>query len=556
MLTFLQIENILLIESVKINLTGTLCVLTGETGAGKSIILNSILFLLGKKIKTDKKSLTRVGCETGFVLGIFDISNLANLKTFLSEKSINSGDEIIIKRVINSAGKDRCLLNDQIISSTLLEEIGSFLMEVNRQNEQISLLDTKQHIKILDEYAKCAHQVSELSKIHSTLLETRRNLAQAKSEFEKEQADIEYLEHLISEIDDLNIKENEETDLVARKSKISALENDFAALKSIEEKLFGKYDIRHSLVSVSRTIPSNADESLQGMEQSIERILNELNSIEVTIKHKFLQNEYNPHEIEDVNERLFLIRDISRKYKVQSFELPQLLEETKTRLANISINEGNIKKFEQLERKITQEYLSLAQTISDIRKSATGNLEFYILRELNSLKMDGAVFKVNITKSETYKSDGFDIVEFTAKTNPGMPFGYLNKIASGGELSRFMLAIKSALIDTTQVPSIIFDEIDSGIGGETSEAVAQKLLKLSNKIQVILVTHQAQIAVKADLHLKINKNVNMDDDHSITNVYPISEAERENEIARMLSGSYDAESILAARRMLKQSSRV
>ncbi len=549
MITFLEIENILLIKKAEIEFDKGLCVLTGETGAGKSIILNSILFLLGKKIKTDTKSLLRNGTEKGGVSGSFDISKNSSLKTFLKDKGFEVEDELVIKKVIGASEKERSFLNGSLISNSMLTEVGNFLIEVNRQNEQIGLLEKSFHLKILDLYAETGSELSLVENAYRELTLIRGELKQTEILLEKFKNDRDYLESLVAEIEGLALEENEEQILNDKKIEVSKILKDVQNINECQQKLFYEKNIRSSFVSALKALTGkNAPEDNQ-FELIINRILNEIDELEEALNSYSKEKNYTEYDLDKINERLFLIRDIARKYKVKPEELTSFLDSQKEILNQINFSDEKIHILRKKETEAVFKYKEFASSLSEKRKMLAKKLESQINEEFADLEMKGANFIVEFKEnSEIFGSTGVDAVEFLVSTNVGMKLASLAKVASGGELSRLLLAIKIALLKVNMMETVIFDEIDAGIGGKTSTAVAMKLLELSQNVQVILITHQAQIASKAKLHLKIQKG--MVENAVQTSIFALNKEERELEIARMLSGETSKEAIETAKKML------
>ena len=546
MINYLNIENILLIKKQEITFSKGFCVLTGETGAGKSIILNSITFLLGKKTKSDKKNLLSFGAQKGQVCGSFDISQNDFVKDLLNQNEIeHNGGELILKRIIFDNTKDKCFANDILISSRLLSEIGDFLIELSRQNEQSFLLMPKYHLDILDKYANSEPHLSVLYQKYAKLISIKKTLEEAETEAKKVADEIEFIEHSISELSKHNFQDAEEAELSNRKIELSKQEKQATSIREIKAKLFANNNIKNTIFTASR----QASDLNPELSTTLENILSELDRAEDILDITLRDSTYSERELEEIAERLFLLKDMSRKYKINGNEIGTFLETQKNRLEKIEQNNSQIIKLKAQEKESLKEYILEAQKLSILRQKVAKQLEEEVKSNFSELNMQGADFIVEF-RNTSPSQKGTDLVEFKVKTNPGMPFGELSKTASGGELSRLMLAIKSTIISTSQVKSIIFDEIDSGIGGATANSVAQKIKYLSTKIQVILITHQAQIAALADEHLKIEKIINFETQNTQTTVHQVTGQKREEEIARMLGGNLSDENILAARNML------
>lgn len=548
MITLLEIENILLIKKASVSFKSGLCVLTGETGAGKSIILNSILFLLGKKTKVEPKNMIKQEAERGVVTGSFDISGNVLLKDFLKEKGFEVEDEIIIKRIINRSEKDRNFLNESIVSNGLIAEIGHFLIEVNRQNEQTELLDKSSHLKILDSYAETEIEMLFVKNTYKDLLKIRSEIEEVSTSLDKFISEKDFLENLVNEIEGLNLEENEEQILNEKKIEISKAIKDASAINDVMQKLFYEKNVRSGFLYANKVLANKGEENGQ-IEQIIERILNEIDLLEEAMNVQIQGKNYSEFDLDNLNERLFLIRDTARKYKVNPNDLLQFLSSQKEILNKLNTSDKRLKLLKEEESKLISKYKEFAKLLSCKRKEKAKELEAKVNAEFEDLEMQGASFIVSFKEIDAKETQtGMDMVEFLVSTNIGMNHGGIVKIASGGELSRILLAIKVVLLKSNNLNTIIFDEIDAGIGGKTSVAVGLKLKQLSTSVQVILITHQAQIASKADMHIKIQKAVNGETVE--TSLFILSSQEKEIEIARMLSGEASKEALGAARSLL------
>lgn len=555
MLLTLQIGNILLIKDETIEFAEGLSVLTGETGAGKSIVLNAILFVLGKKTKTATQNLLRSGENQGIVVGVFDISKNILLANLLSgdgfaDLGIDVTQDLILKRVLLEGGKNRCYVNDKIVSVSLLEQIGDCLVEVHRQNEQKGLLLKQNHVRILDEYCGAKNLSLEVAGLYSKVIRHQRELEEQIKAVEHYKNQQDYLSNVVKELSALNVQKGEELSLIEERRNLMQNEKLFGVLNGIKTKLFGQNSVNGLMAICSKgLVQFNGNEEVEKIEGSIDRIYNELEDLESLLEESLGKSEFDPIRLDDIEQRLFSIKEVTRKYSTTCDDIPELLAKNMNMLEQINSAETLIAGLNRQIAHARVEYFKKAEDLSNIRQAGTTKLEEFINSELKDLKFDGAEFKVEVIKTAGQLStNGINEVCFIARTNIGTPFGDIAKIASGGELSRFMLAVKSAFLTQDGVPTIIFDEIDAGIGGATSEAVGKKLQDLALKNQVILVTHQAQIASKARLHFKISKS--SADGNTVTRVVKLGKDERVREISRMLSGDEAVESLQNATRML------
>lgn len=550
MITFLEIENILLIKKAEIDFKSGLCVLTGETGAGKSIILNSILFLIGKKIKYDSKDILRKGVEKGSISGCFDISSNSSLKAFLLEKGFGIEEELVIKRVLAYGQKERSFINGSIVSTILLSEIGNFLIDVNRQNEQVGLFEKSNHLKILDLYGGLGSELSLVENAFNELLKIRQEIKETTTLLEKWRHEREYLEVLVGEIEALKVEMDEERLLMDKKLEINKTLKGIQAVNDILQKLFYEKNIRSSFVFALKAATDKTEIEEGILETVIGRILNDIDLLEEILVNHSKSNQFTEYDLDQVNERLFLIRDVARKYKVRPDELPAFLENQRVLLNRINLSDERLCSLAKKEIELKEKYNKYAFALSEKRKLAAIRIEERINSELQDLEMQGAIFKVLFKETAVKVSiTGDDSIEFLVSTNRGMPPASLVKVASGGELSRILLAIKIVLLKVNMRQTVIFDEIDAGIGGKTSIVVALKLKDLAKAVQVILITHQASIAAKGSFHLHIYKNI--ENDIAETKIQVLSLEERVKEIARMLSGEISSESLETAKKMLQ-----
>jgi DNA repair protein RecN (Recombination protein N) len=539
MLTSLNIKNIVLIESAEIDFSNGFTVLTGETGAGKSIILDSLSLCLGARANAD---LLRKGTLAGSAIACFDVSKNLEVKAILEENSIEFEDELIIRRTLTDDGKTKAYLNDAPISAGLLKQLSSHLVEIHGQNDQSGLLDNKNHLKILDEYAEIDR--SALQKFYQIWKEKQRNLNDLIAQAEKARAEKEYLEHSLQELDKEKIYDGEEDELVQKRSILQSKEKLSNTLESTLNQIAGENDLMAQIGAAQRILSRNKasfDESIQNRFSSIEDVL-EKAATEVSEAHNQLEKirgdfEISDISIDDLEDRLYRIRELCRKYSRPSSELVAYAEEIRTALKLIESNDSSVKQLEAEIKTAEEAYLKEAKKLSEKRKSSGETLNKNVEKELSFLKMSGCRFKVMIEEKlvENYSADGIDSIKFYISTNPAAPLGDIAKIASGGELSRIMLALKVCLSDVKSAETIIFDEIDTGIGGAVAEAVGDRLATLGKKYQVFAITHQPQVASKGDTHFKIIKKLTKISAETV--VTKLVQDERREEIARMISGS-------------------
>lgn len=547
MLVSLNISNIVLIEKLNLEFGNGLNIMTGETGAGKSILLDAMSLALGARSDI---GLIRSGCDMAAVTAEFDFVN-DNVKQILDENGIDYNDGLILRRTLSNDGKSRAWVNDVPVSIKTLKQIGDEIVEIHGQFENHSLLDAATHLASLDEYAKLnntefANVLNETAKAYSDLHESQKRLKQLTDLLEKSESEREFLEHNVSELRKLNPQPGEEEELA----------NIRAAMMDAEKNA----GILTDAVTVLKNNGNSLDEQICSVAHILERIKTDPNPYQDSIDklydaantvaeigEKIHPENTNVDDIDSIEERLFAIRAVARKHRCLADELPNKLIEMENQLNAIDNSDAELKKCRMDVDKHTKTFNEFANNLSKLRKSAAENLRKQILIELPDLKLGSADFVVDIQKSEP-TINGTDNVIFMIKTNPGTPFAPLHKIASGGELSRFMLALRVVLNNPNNKKTIVFDELDTGISGATASAVGERLNKLAQNEQLLVITHSAQVAGFADKHFKISKQ--SDKDSTTTSVIEITGDNRINEIARIISGAKITEEAIATAKTL------
>ncbi len=549
MLTHLYISNIVLIEKLDLEFGTGLNVLTGETGAGKSILLDALALALGAR---SDAGLVRHGCDTANVIAEFDRVN-PDLKNLLEENGIDIEESLILRRNLGADGKNRAWANDVPVSIKTLKQIGDLLVEIHGQFANHTLLNPATHRSVLDAFGvlnipKYNELLLLVQEKYNDFYESEKRLKELELMVEKSEAERDFLEHNVQELSALNVRIGEEEDLAIRRSAMMNAEKDAAilsdaisALNSNGETLDSKiFNVAHILERI-KTEPNPYAESIDALYNAAQ-IISE-------VSEKLTPQDIDIASLEEVEERLFAIRAAARKHRVSADELPDKLKKMSDQLNIIENSDEELKKLttEVKRKKIDFDKYSAALTNS--RKEAAEQLRSKILKELPELKLGSADFIVDIKTAEP-SSRGCDDVLFMIKTNPGMPFAPLNRAASGGELARLMLALRVVLATEGSAHTFIFDEIDTGISGATASAVGQRLNRLAKNSQALVITHSAQVAGFADKHFKISKQ--SEQDKTTTNVIEISGDDRINEIARIISGTkITPESLATAKTLIK-----
>jgi len=551
MLTQLAIRNIVLIEQCDIVLAKGLCVLSGETGAGKSILLDALGLILGMRSET---RLIRNGKEQASVTATFDISENQPVTTALQELGLESSDELIIRRTLSSDGKTKCFINDSPVGVNALKTLSEYLVEINGQHDGRGLLDSSTHREFLDLYGAFGKLAEEIKKAYQEWKALQQQLEASLALMEQAEKEKDYLQHVQQELSKQNIAEHEESELAEKRTKMMQSEKLAANLDDALKELRLNKGVVGMLASAQRILARShyaAEASFTLAIEALERAANEAEEAEQLLEKLLRTSAYDQNKLEQMEERLFAIRGLARKYHVTPDGLPALLQEVNAKLAALNNSRQINQDLETALEAAKIHYHTLARQMSQERQKAALYLEQTVAEELQKLKLSATIFQVQLeTLPQTRWSEhGLDAVQFMAATNKGASLAPLNKIASGGELSRFMLAMKVALAKVKSTPTLIFDEIDTGTGGAVAEAIGKRLATLGERNQVLVVTHLPQVAACGNYHLHISKQEQ--NGETFTTVKALSEVERREEIARMLSGEVISEEArVAAVRML------
>lgn len=557
MLTRLSIRNVVLIESCEIDLGQGLCVLSGETGAGKSILLDALGLVLGAR---SDSGLVRKGEEQGSVCAEFDISGNHNAKSALKELELEGSDSLIIRRSITADGKTRCVVNDQAVTVAGLKKIGDCLVEVHGQHNQQSLQDSSLQREMLDDYAKLAKERKAVAAAYrewKTLADERQKLMNDIAAAAREQ---DYLNHMRSELKELDPQPGEEETLSTQRTNMMQSEKLYGVLNETIGELNSGKGVIGSLRSAQRTLtrsPLTSTEAFASVIDGLEKAAIEAEEAIYALEKIGEDSTFNPEKLERVEDRLFALKAAGRKYNMPVDELAALYEDVQKKLALITSQEHQLSDMEKKLSAARAAFTEAAAVLTAGRKKASAKLEKTIASELAPLKMENTRFRVRIDALDEglWSEWGADAVRFECATNvtkseKDIAYAPLSKIASGGELSRFMLAMKVALSSVRSTPTLIFDEIDTGTGGAVAAAIGERLSLLGETSQVLVVTHLPQVAAHGDQHLRVIKQEKAK--KVTTSVENLSKPEREEELARMLAGAtITAEARKAARKLLE-----
>jgi len=532
-LTLLDIRNIVLIEALTLDFAAGLSVLTGETGAGKSILLDALGLALGGR---GDAALVRSGADSARVTAEFDVAAAHPARALLSGQDIEIEGSIIVRRQIKADGGSRAFINDQPVSAALLREAGALLVEIHGQSDDRGLLAARGHRALLDNFGGLAAPLAAVRSTYTALAAARAAEATAAAQLETDARDREWLDHAIKELEALGAEPGEEVALAearAAMQKGARLTDDLAAI----DALLGGHDGGSGkLAQAARRLDRIAveHELLGEALESLDRALVEAGEAEARLAAAVQALDADPARLEATETRLFELRAMARKHRVDADALPALAETLQGRSAALVAGTDGLRALVRATAAAVADYAAAAAALGSARRAAAGRLDAAVAAELAPLKLDAAKFRTVVAPAEP-GPEGSERVEFEIATNPGAPFAPLIKIASGGELSRFVLALKVALAETGSAGTLIFDEIDRGVGGAVASAIGDRLSRLANGTQVLVVTHSPQVAARGAHHWRIAKAVA--DGVTRTAVSPLDDGERREEIARMLSGA-------------------
>lgn len=548
MLTELLIRNLAIIDEVQVPFREGFNALTGETGAGKSIIIHALNFLVGGKSDID---LIRAGEDSMLVEAVFDLSKCPHLRTLLDELGIDLEDDtLILSRELSRTGRSRCRINGRAATVTMLKQIGKALVDIHGQHEHQSLLEPANHLRFLDAFG--GDEISALKEkytdLYRKLMQVERELAELQQSERERMQRLDLLRYQADEIDKANLREGEEEELLQERQLLANAERIAERVNYSVRRLMddgGALDTLGEAIQALKEI-ADLDTTVQEWHNTLSQAFDNVQEIGFELERYASRIEFDPERLEEVESRLDLIRRLKRKYGDTISAVLQYRRQIEMELQRLETSEERLEALQKEREMLRKQLAEAALALSKARGEFARQLERTVQNHLKSLMMERARFKIAIDRTPdpnglllpdgtfAFGKDGIDQVEFLISTNPGEPLKPLEKIASGGEISRTMLALKASLQRTHEIPVLVFDEIDVGIGGKTAEAVGEKLREVSRYAQVLCVTHLPQIAALADWHLQVEKVTEGRRTRVI--VTPLQPQERVKELARMLSG--------------------
>jgi DNA repair protein RecN (Recombination protein N) len=556
MLVQLAIRNIVLINHLNLPFGPGLTVLTGETGAGKSILLDAFALALGSR---GDGSLVRAGEAQGQVTAIFDLPADHPARRAAAAQDLAIDGDLILRRLQFADGRTRAFVNDEPVSLQAMRAIAQKIVEIHGQHDERALVEPASHRALVDAYGGLRDEGQAVRAAHRLLRAARDMYAAEQARVEKARSEADFLRHAHDELANLAPSNDEEEWLAERRSLMMQAEKIVADLRDAQEAIAGESSAVAGLGGVMRRLErrrAQAPTLIDPVVKAIDATLVALDGAQAALETALRETAFEPGELERVEERLFALRAAARKHGTSVDQLPALAEKFAADLASIEAGEARLSELKTAADSASEAYHAACATLSKARAASAARLDKAVAKELPPLKLQGAKFSTDLARDESADStDGYDRVEFRVQTNPGARPGPLMKVASGGELARFMLALKVVVADRGSAPTLVFDEIDTGIGGSVADAIGQRLARLASGVQVLAVTHAPQVAARADAHFRIDKAPLNGGKTVVTRVAVLDPDERREEIARMLAGAtITDEARAAAGRLLAEAS--
>ena len=547
MLLGLSIRNVVLIDRLDLTFQRGLSVLTGETGAGKSILLDALGLALGAR---SDNALVRHGADQATVSAEFAVPETHPVRALLTEQALTAEGNLLLRRQVGRDGRSRAFINDQPVSIALLRRVGDGLVEIEGQFEQHGLTDAATHRRLLDSYGGLRTAADETAATWRTWRQLQDARVEAEADLQRAQRDEAFLRHAVAELEAMDPKPNEEAALSETRSLLMHRGQVIEAMQAALAELSGDRGADAALAAAQRRldrIAAKAGSQIEPILAALDRAAAEIADATAELQRLSADPDLDPRRLEQVEDRLFALRDLSRKHNTPVDGLAQLRDDFSARLAAVEDQGGALERLAKEEAVARQAYVKAATALNKRRVEAARRLDAAINTELPPLKLEKATFRTSVARLEEsqWSEAGLDHVAFEVSTNPGTPPGPLGRIASGGELARFMLALKVVLATADPVPTLVFDEVDSGVGGATAAAVGERLARLADSQQVLVITHSPQVAALGAHHWRVQKisdeavpeKRKADQRPVLTRVEALGAADRREEIARMLSGA-------------------
>ena len=553
MLARLSIRDIVLIDRLDIDFATGLSALTGETGAGKSILLDAFALALGAR---GDASLVRHGLEQGQVIAVFELPTAHPARALLASNDITSDDELILRRIQLADGRTRAFVNDQPVSGQVLRALGAALVEIHGQHDERALIETSTHRRLLDAFGGLEGMVAGVERLWTEHCARDEDLVRHRAGVERARREADWLRHAVEELTRLDPRPGEESSLAERRALMMQAEKVAADLRDAHDTVAGAHSPLPMLSAALRRLERRSAQAptlIEPAVKSFEAALHALEEARGHLDQALRASDCDPQELERMEERLFALRAAGRKYNVPVDELSALCARYAADLHLMDESAEKLAALKDAAEEAAERYRSAASALSSERLKAAAKLQQSVNAELKPLRLERARFLTEIvSEAQAAGPHGMDRVEFWVQTNPGTRPGPLMKVASGGELARFLLALKVVLADRGSAPTLVFDEIDTGAGGAVADAIGVRLARLAGRAQVIAVTHAPQVAARADRHYLISKSAVEKGKRVATRVVEVAAERRREEIARMLAGAeITAEARAAAERLIR-----
>ena len=539
MLKSLIIKNIVLIEKLKLNYDTGFSVFSGETGAGKSIILSSLGLAIGMRADF---SLIRKGESEGVVIAEFQINKEHLAYKKIINHGLNSGNDLILRRVLSRDGVSKAFVNDNLVTANFLKELGLILVEIHGQNEKIGLLDPSNHIKILDRYSNSDKKLLEVHKSFSNYKKLQKILYELENLESNKTSQLQEIQNDLNLLENLNLKEGEYEDLIKKRNLMAQHEKIFTAINNINNLIDGEQgnflsNISKNSANLEKIFSDNNKiDEVEALQKSINSMLIEGKDIILNISKIKDSFTFDQRGLDQIEQRLFDINNLSRRFKIEPENINSKLIKLKEELEVLENSSENYEKIKNKVHLAKEQYDESSKILSEHRKKFATNLADLINNELAPLKLEDARFEVEVVEKEKDKQNenGIDNVKFLVSMNKGGSKGEIHKVSSGGELSRLMLAINLVIANSMNKKTLVFDEVDTGVSGSVAEAIAIRLLNLSKTQQILIVTHLPQVAARGQQHFKTSKSSK--NNITVTGVKELSYEDRIEEVASMISG--------------------
>ena len=536
MLTHIFIRNFAIIDELDLDLENGMTTLTGETGAGKSILLDAIGLILGDRADSDN---VKHGADKSEISASFDISQLDELKNWLTENDLENDNECIIRRIVSADGRSKAYINGTSATLQQIRTAGEMLIDIHGQHEHQSLMRRDIQRRLLDDFSEQNDLLGNVRTAYSVWFETENKLKELQSKASSRNERIALLKFQVEELEQLDPQDNEYDELVNEHNQLANIDNHISTCAGASDVLYDNEDSIYSLISQqinSITALNSEDKNLSGIIELLNDAQAQISEAASLSKNYLDKLEHNPERLNEIDQRLNNIHNQARKHHIEPEQLFETFNRLSEELNQLTSADESLATLTADKDKFKQNYLKLAKTLSSKRIKSASLLSQKITAAMQTLNMTGGVFEIKVSQDEPLKcaADGFDSIDFLVSANPGQPAKLLAKVASGGELARISLAIQMITASQGHIPTLIFDEVDSGVGGATAEIVGKHLRAIGNECQVLCVTHLPQVAAQAHHHFQVNKSTT--NSSTQTSIAVLDSTQKVNEIARMLGG--------------------